>query len=129
VGVQVDGAREKVLDALRTAVASDGVAVRALSTGFAPTGIDLGSPSVRPLALPRVAIVVGDGVSPYEAGEAWHLLDERFGMPVTLLERSRLGRADLTRYTHLVMVDGRYGDLAGNRIADWVRSGGTLLAT
>ena len=128
LGIQEDGDRAAIEQALREGLAEDGITVHALTSGFARSGIDLGSPSMRPLELPRVAIIVGEGVSPYEAGEVWHLLDARFGMPVTLLERDAVERADLDRYTHLVMVDGRYGGFDGARIADWVRAGGTLVA-
>ncbi len=126
LGIQEDGLDNAIRDALQTAVREDGVTVHALSTGFAPTGVDLGSPSMRALELPRVALIIGTGVSPYEAGEAWHLLDERFGMPVSLIERDALSRVDLDRYTHIVMVDGRYANTDATKLGDWVKAGGTL---
>ncbi len=131
MGIQDDTVRQRVHGLLVTAAAEDGVTVHGLTTGFAQAGVDVGSPSLDPIALPKVAIVVGDGVSQYEAGEVWHLLDHRFRMPVSLLEITDLDRADLGRYTHLVMVDGRYdglGDTVTGRIKSWVGAGGVLFA-
>ena len=106
-----------------------GVDIHGVGSGLTPSGIDLGSPSLVPLELPRIAILVGDGVSAYEAGAAWHLLDRRFGIPVTLLESNRLRRVDLHSYTHLVLVDGRYtlNEESERQVADWVSSGGTIV--
>ena len=130
LGIQDAGADVGAL--LRAAADEDAVDVFALTTGLTPEGIDVGSPSLRPLALPEAAIVVGDGVSPYEVGEIWHLLDQRFHVPVTLLERSLLKSADLGEYSHLIFVDGDYGDAPPElreRLRGWVRRGGVLVAT
>jgi len=110
----------------------DAVHVLALSSGLTPGGIDLGSPSARTLDMPRPLIVVGSGVSSYEAGEAWHLLDRRMGMAVSLVEARRLGSVDLGDYTHVIMVNGRYRDLDEDDVESlkqWVRNGGVLVAT
>lgn len=132
MGIQ-DGVEPDQLHRLfATIAAEDGVRVHAIASGFADSGIDVGSPSMRPLVLPRIAILVGPGVRSTEVGEAWHLLDNEFRMPVTHLETSLLGRADLSRYTHIIMVDGRYndiGDAGAASVRDWVRGGGVLLAT
>lgn len=53
-------------------------------------------------------MVVGSGVSGYEAGEVWHLLDQRIGMPVTKADISYFGRINLSNYTTLIMVSGTY---------------------
>ncbi len=109
----------------------DGIEVHAATSGLTPEGIDLGSPSFRPLEAPKPAIVVGRGVDSYEAGEAWHLLDQRFGIPVALLESTSLDRVELAEYTHLVLVGGRYGHLDGEvteTLDRWVRGGGVLVA-
>ncbi len=100
-------------------------------TGYTPEGIDLGSPSFSNLRAPKVALLVGEGVSAYEAGEVWHLLDQRYGMTVTKLDVNSLNRADLSRYQTLVMVDGSYYSLDQNSAAKlkrWVQRGGTLIA-
>jgi len=107
----------------------DGLDVLRLTSGHTPDGIDLGSPSMRPLKAPRVALVVGSGVSSYEAGEVWHHLDLRLELPVTLVEGDNLERLDLPSYTHLVLVDGASSAVSQSRVRDWVAQGGVLLST
>lgn len=128
-----DGARRAELEELLAAAAAeDGVAIWATRSGLTPDGVDLGSPRVHPLVAPRLALVVGRGVSTYEAGEMWHLLDRRFGFAVTLLERDLLDPVDLGTYTHLLMVDGSYDGISEDtqgRVARWVEKGGVLVAT
>ena len=81
VGVQPVTRAE--LHLLMEAVArDDGLAVHTLTSGLTPEGLDLGSPSARPLEAPRPVIVVGGGASSYEAGEVWHQLDARWRQPV-----------------------------------------------
>ena len=106
-----------------------GVAVQGVETGFSTQGVDLGSGSVRTLRRPEAAVVVGTGVSPYEAGEVWHLLDRRVEMPITKLELSSLPRVNLNRYNSLVMVSGVYPtDKAFvDKLKAWVQADGTLI--
>lgn len=120
------------LPALLAAVARDNaIDVYALGSGLSDQGIDLGSPRLIPLEQPKVALIVGRGVSMYEAGAAWHLLDHRFDVPVTLLEHRMLADASLDAYSHLVMVDGswdRLGDDAIEALRAFVHDGGGLVA-
>ncbi|MDX1643942.1 MAG: hypothetical protein R3244_06230, partial [Thermoanaerobaculia bacterium] len=75
-----DGERRAELeDLLAGAARQDGVEIWATGSGLTPDGVDLGSPRVHPLTMPRPALVVGRDVSTYEEGETWHLLEERFG--------------------------------------------------
>ncbi len=123
---------DEVRRLLETAAGEDGVDVFSLASGLSAGGVDLGSPSLEPLALPKPMIVIGDGVSSYSAGEAWFLLDRRVGMDVSLVDRSYLGRVDLSRYTSIVLVDGNWEGLSEDevqRLGEWVRRGGTLVAT
>ena len=133
LGLQRDRAGE-IRDLLATGEVEDGTAVYALTSGLTPGGVDLGSPSLRPLSEPRPMLVVGDGVASYAAGEIWHLLDHRFGVPVSLVDRSELAGPDLdrtlARYTHIILVDGRWQDLSEAETAaldGWVRDGGALI--
>ncbi|MGH2567760.1 MAG: zinc carboxypeptidase, partial [Bacteroidota bacterium] len=130
LGIQQEKADtvRKILDLIAR---EDGVRVYALTTGLSASGIDLGSPSYASLDMPRVALVVGPGVAFTDAGEIWHLLDQRFNMPVSLLENTALGRVDLTRYNTLALASGNYAsiDSAGREnLRRWVGNGGTLIA-
>ena len=119
---------EAVHRAVAAAVAEDHVEAYALGSGLTPTGADLGSRSWPVLEAPRVALLAGEGASVYGVGEVWHLLSERFGVGVSLLDPERL--PDLEAYTTLVVADGSYGSMdstAVARVRAWVRDGGVLV--
>jgi len=121
----------EIHEVMNEIAANDGVDVYAVPTGYTPTGIDLGSRSFENLNKPNVAILIGDGVSSYEAGEAWHLLDQRYHMAPTLLEKDALSYADIQKYNVIVMVDGRYSDISERGVENltrWTQSGGTIIA-
>ncbi|MCO5723991.1 M14 family zinc carboxypeptidase [Robiginitalea marina] len=101
----------------------------AVPTGYHLKGVDLGSRYVAPLEKPKAAMLIGDGVRSYEAGEVWHLLDTRVHMPITKIPVRNFSRADLDQYNTLVMVSGRYtlSDKEQQRIRDWVSKGNTLV--
>jgi hypothetical protein len=121
------------LEALLADIAkTEGLVIEPVATGLTAAGIDLGSPEMRPLRAPRAALLVGAPFDPYQAGEVWHLLDHRFGMDLSLLQKYDVSRgaADLGRYTHLIVVSGS-GELMNKAeselVARWVRAGGVLL--
>lgn len=131
VGLQKEVPANTVHRVLKTIAARDGIVVHSLTSGLTPTGNDLGSPSMRPLIQPKPLLLVGKGVSAYEAGEVWHLLDQRHDLEVTLVDLSRLGSVDLHDFTHLLIVNGKY-DLGEKRVAAikrWIEEGGILIAT
>lgn len=104
----------------------------AVGSGFSIQGIDLGSRYFRTLEKPRVLMWVGDGVSAYEAGEVWHLLDNRVHMPITKAPLRIFNRVDLNRYNTMVMVSGSYHQLnqtQRNKIQQWVARGNTLITS
>ena len=104
--------------------------VRSIQTGLTPSGIDLGSRNLRPVEDVSVLLIVGTDTSMYEAGEAWYYLDRHVGIPVSMIDTDRLGRADISRYTHIIMVDGGFGNLPDNfadRLTDWVETGGVAI--
>ena len=106
------------------------VPIYATNTGFSTQGIDLGSRNLRKIDAPKVAMLIGDGVYSYEAGEVWHLLDTRVHMPISKLQLRSFGRISLDTYNTLVMVSGSYGQLDSiqqKKIKDWVSKGNTLI--
>ncbi len=116
---------------LETIASEDHIEFFALDGGSTPTGVDLGSGSASVLRQPSVAVLSGRGTSGYRVGEAWHLLNERMGIPVSLLDVSRFGSADLSRYTTILMTGFSSGlsESDVEKLKTWVRRGGVLIAT
>jgi len=108
---------------------SAGVDIYTVETGLNTKGVDLGSVSIRTIKEPKVLMPVGPGVSGYEAGEVWHLLDQRIGMPVSKVDLVNFSRVNLNDYNVMVMVGGTYSaDKAmTDKIRNWVQAGGTLI--
>ncbi|MFC6438605.1 M14 metallopeptidase family protein [Bowmanella sp. JS7-9] len=104
--------------------------VHSLTTGWTDKGIDLGSGAMPVLKTPRVMLLTGEGVSPYEAGEVWHYFDQQVGLPLAMVDVPRLSGINLHDYTHVIMVDGRYAGISDKlveRMKQWVREGGVLI--
>jgi len=109
-----------------------GVDIYDVKSGMSSSGIDLGSNNIRSLVKPKALMFIDDGVSSYEAGEVWHLLDTRVDMPITKLKVSMFNRANLDKYNVMVMVSGSYSLLDSakiQRIKQWVQKGNTLITT
>ena len=100
-----------------------------VQNGVTEDGPDLGSNSFRTCTLPKVLLVTGDGVSPLDAGEIWHYLDTRLGLPPVMVEGDRLKKTDFGKYNVIILPDGRYTDLPAEKLKEFVNGGGTLIAT
>jgi len=99
-------------------------------SGYSINGIDLGSNNFRINKPVKVAMLIGEGVNSYEAGEVWHLLDTRIGMPLTKIRLDQFSRISIDKYTTLVMVSGSYDQLDNkqiDKIKNWIEDGNTLI--
>ncbi|MGO4905275.1 M14 family zinc carboxypeptidase [Flavobacterium sp. W20_MBD1_R3] len=106
------------------------IAVTAVETGFTD-GANLGNPNLVNLTIPKVAMIVGRGVDPSDAGELWHLFDQKTAIPLTKIDMEQLQRVNLSGYTTLIMVNGNYSGLSAataTKIEQWTLGGGTLIA-
>ncbi|NMP33025.1 hypothetical protein HII17_15820 [Thalassotalea sp. M1531] len=107
------------------------LSVHALATGLTPTGIDLGSNSLKLINPVNVLLVGGKGVSQYEAGEIRYFLDQELEVPVTVIEHQRLAKIDFAAYSHMILVDGNYASLSKtltSKLVNWLRKGGVVFA-
>ena len=117
--------------AVQNAAREANIGIYSALTGKSVAGIDLGSGNFRPVRAPRVLIPMGEGISSYEAGQLWHLLDQRIAMPVTKVDVTDLGRVDWADYDVLVLVSGNLSAFSGDQLdalKAWIRGGGTLIA-
>lgn len=121
---------DEIFAVLTEAQAKFNIQINSLSTGFSSKGIDVGSRYIRPLEKPKAMMLIGDGVRSYEAGEVWHLLDTRVGMPITKVRKNYFDRVDLEQYNTLVLVSGRYkwDEKTVEKLKTWVKNGNTLVA-
>ncbi len=108
---------------------SSNVFISGVNTGLTD-GIDLGSSQFKNVKRPEVALLVGRGISSYDAGEIWHLLDQRFDILVTKLDVNSISNKDISRYTDII-VPNTWGSTLGKKEAEklksWVEQGGTLI--
>lgn len=132
IPVQMQDMAPQALHGLLERVAAEtGIAIHALQTGWSTAGIHPGSGSFVSLQRPEVLMLIGQGVNSRDAGEVWHLLDQRFQMPVTMVEIANFNNMDLSRYNTLVMVGGGYNSISNNArdgLLRWLQGGGTLVA-
>ena len=103
--------------------------IQPLKTGLSAAGIDFGSGSMLPVKIPKVMMFGGNGTSATDVGEIWHLLDQRFNLPVSIVDVDRFGAINPSRYNVIIMVSGTYPGLDKDKLRSWVAAGGTLIAT
>ena len=105
------------------------VSFTAVSTGLTK-GIDLGSSQFKALKMPKVAMVIGEGINPYDAGEMWHLFDQRFNMHITKIDTRNFSNTNIDRYTALILPNNSgsaFSDKDADKLKTWVRNGGILI--
>ncbi len=103
--------------------------IYAMQSGNVISGSDLGSSKFMPTTKPSIAMITGTGVNALDAGEVWHLLDQRMNITSAHLEISVFNRVELNKYNTIIMVSGTYPDLNKEKLKAWVQSGGTLILT
>jgi len=103
--------------------------ITAVGTGLTK-GIDLGSNDFEPIKKQKIAILVGNGIRSYDAGEIWHLFDTRYDIELTKIDMDYFKSVDLSKYTDII-VSSTTRDAQTKANADklkaWVKTGGTLI--
>ena len=104
------------------------ITIHGVDTGMSE-GIDLGSNNFRRINKKKIALLVGDGISAYDAGEIWHLFDTRYNINVTKLDVRNLSSADISKYTTIIMPNSKGLNIKNSsKIKKWIEDGGTLVA-
>ena len=132
--VRVAQNRPDVHALVRRHAAAARAELTALASAAVDEGTDLGSNSVIPVRAPRVALLGGAPVRGNSFGFAWYALDQRLRYPATLLAASAVEGGGLAGFDVLVVpsvaaaqLDRALGDAGRERVASWVRGGGTLV--
>ncbi len=101
--------------------------INGVTTGL-NEGIDLGSNNFRNIRKPKVAMLVGGSIFGNDAGEIWHLFDQRYDMHVTKLDMSYFNRVDLSKYTTIIVPNSfRMEKSAVEKLKTWARNGGHII--
>jgi len=122
--------QDEVYTYIKEASKISGLDIYTVDTGITSEGVYLGSGNVRTLELPKVVMLIGEGVSSTEAGAVWHMLDTKVGMPITKVDIDQFSRLKLSDYNTIIIVSGNYsqiGEKGVERLKSWTQEGGTLI--
>jgi len=121
---------DEIYQVVKKTSVESGVQIFSTNSGYS-SGVNLGSPNIKPLTIPKILLIIGRGASSYESGEVWHLLDHQFDFPITMIDQNRLHKADLNRYNTFIMVEGTYPNIKPEGISNLkrrVKEGAILIA-
>lgn len=112
---------------LNELVAKSHLQIDAVNTGLTE-GIDLGSRHFKTLNKPKIALLVGDNITSYDAGEIWHLFDTHYNMTITKLDTKNIEGANLNRYNVIIIPNSKSLDHSSiEKLKEWTKNGGTLI--
>ncbi|MFK7741525.1 MAG: M14 family zinc carboxypeptidase [Planctomycetota bacterium] len=109
-----------------------GVTPFCADSSWVDDGPNFGSNTGQTLKAPRIAMAWDRPVNTYSAGWLRYLLEQRYGLPVTPIRTREIGRADLDRFTVLILPEGYgYQSVLGSRgskaVTGFVERGGVLI--
>ncbi len=128
-----DGLQER----LEAVARATGATFVGTETGYADSGVDLGSTSVVSLKAPRIAVAWDVPTAAQSAGDLRWALERHLEYPVSAVRTSSLAQTDLSQFDVIVLPDswehgGSYASVFGEdgakRLASWVSEGGVLVA-
>ncbi|QDP00593.1 M14 family metallopeptidase [Thalassotalea sp. PS06] len=121
------------LETLKRIANETQVNVQAISQGLGDEDLpDIGSEHFQLLRKPQIALLTQNGISPYDYGHIWHLIDTQLGVRHSHLAQELIARSDLRAYNVLVIPGRWYGQLSKATLANintWVSAGGTLIVS
>ncbi|MBL6449708.1 zinc carboxypeptidase [Fulvivirga sp. 29W222] len=131
VGIQ-EKTPDSIYNTLSHLAKETGIDIYSLTTGLDYSGVSLGSRSFDKVRNPKIMMLVGEGVTPYDAGEVWHLLDQRYDMELSLVPIDEFNQVEINKYNTMILVNGRYSDIstpAKDKLKTWLQHGGTIVAS
>jgi hypothetical protein len=105
--------------------------IRQVTSGLVDKGRDFGSSRIKYMKAPKVALLTGEEVSQYSAGEVWHFFEQVIDYPLTLINLDNFNQVKWSDYDVLIMPGGNYRFLNDKSTSDqlraWVQTGGRLI--
>lgn len=109
------------------------VKIAGFNTGRMDIGSDLGSPSMRPIEEPNVALLMDTPFNSYTAGQLWFLFDQFTEFGISRIRANDLSSIELNEYDVIIMPgmwgNGGLDEIKSKLLKHWVHQGGTLVGT
>ena len=106
--------------------------VLATLSGFSKSGPDFGSPDVKLVTKPKIALLSGEYTSSLSYGEVWHFFEQQIHYPITSINPDTFRDGNLDKFNILIIPDGYYSRLIDDETREglkkWVQNGGKLIA-
>ena len=113
---------------LNNLAASNDVDIQAVSTGFMDKGPDFGSPDIKVVRAPKIALITGRTNIFISSGRDLAFFEQQLNYPLTLINATDLNRVSLKNYNVLIIPDGNYRSFIDKTVSDklkqFVNSGG-----
>jgi hypothetical protein len=124
----IENLHKKVTDIANTSQ----ITLSSLSTGFSDSGVDFGSPDVKEIKMPKVAVISGKATSSLGFGELWYFFEQELKFPVTNINSDDFSANTLNSFNILVLPNGNYQSLFDKDklklLKNWVSRGGKVIA-
>ncbi|WP_046757470.1 M14 family metallopeptidase [Kordia jejudonensis] len=103
-----------------------------ISSGFSENGVDFGSPDVKEIKMPKVAVLSGEVSSSLSFGELWYFFEQELKFPVTNINADDFDKNTLNAFNVLIIPNGNYKSLLNEdklkSLKNWVSRGGKVIA-
>jgi len=80
------------------------ISILAVNNGTADK-FDLGSGHFKVISKPEIAILTGKGATYSSIGEIWHLMDIRFGIPISIIDVDIIADINLNKYNTIILTN------------------------
>ncbi|MGJ8593330.1 MAG: M14 metallopeptidase family protein [Aquaticitalea sp.] len=102
------------------------------SSGFSKLGPDFGSPDVKLVGKPKIAVLSGEYTQSLNYGQIWHFFEQQLHYPMTSINADDFTNINLNNYNVLILPSGNYSRLFDednlNKLKNWVSNGGKVIA-
>jgi hypothetical protein len=134
--IKVKDNPEDLFERVQKLATRHGVEVLAVNDSWVSAGVNFGSDHVQYLKPPKIALAYNYPTSSLSAGWARFVLEQMYGLPVTVIHTWQLASADLKNYNVIILPDGTgafggytrmLGESGAEKLKGWMQNGGTLI--
>lgn len=128
-----DNRKNEKFHATVTQIANEhGRKLYAAPSSFSDNRTDFGSPDIKIINAPKIAMLKGNSVSSLSFGAIWHFFETQLQYPVTNIDIEEFDRLSLSKYNVLILPEGWYSNVFKednlDKLKDWIKSGGKVIA-